>query len=155
MTPNDYESIEKIETMDLNTCEKLAEGKTKIIYQLPKFPNYVAINSKDKITAFNAVRQHELEGKAALSNEATCRVFDFLNFVGFPSHFVKRLDQTTFLARKCQMIPIEWVARRVATGSFLKRNQGVPEGFRFSPPKMEMFFKVKLQYSMFPEVAFF
>lgn len=39
------------------------------------------------------------------------------------------------------MIPIEWVARRLATGSYLRTHPGVKEGFKFAPLKLQTYFK--------------
>ncbi|XP_035270429.1 multifunctional protein ADE2 isoform X2 [Anguilla rostrata] len=126
---------------DLKIGKKLNEGKTKEIYELSDQPGHVLVQSKDQITAGNAVRKDQMEGKAAIANRTTSCVFRLLQDAGIKTAFVKQHSDTAFVAAHCEMIPIEWVCRRVATGSFLKRNPGVKEGYRFSPPKIEMFFK--------------
>ena len=44
------------------------------------------------------------------------------------------------LVRRVDMIPIEWVARRIATGSYVRRT-GITEGTRFDELVLEMFLK--------------
>lgn len=99
------------------------------------------ILSKDRITAGDGVKAHDLAGKAAISTQTNKKVFELLNAAGLNTAFVESVTETAFIAKKCSMIPIEWVCRRLATGSFLRRNPGIPEGFRFCPPKQETFFK--------------
>ncbi|KAJ8332395.1 hypothetical protein SKAU_G00425680 [Synaphobranchus kaupii] len=134
-------STEMASASELKTGKKLNEGKTKEIYELPDQSGHVLVQSKDQITAGNAVRKDQMEGKAAIANKTASCVFRLLQEAGIKTAFVKQHSDTAFVAAHCEMIPIEWVCRRVATGSFLKRNPGVKEGYRFSPLKIEMFFK--------------
>jgi len=119
----------------------LIEGKTKQVYDVPTLPGHCLLLSKDRITAGDGVKSHSLKGKAAISNKTNAKVFEILNSVGVKTAFVKLANENAFIAKKCEMIPIEWVTRRLATGSFVRRNPGVPEGYRFFPPKHETFFK--------------
>jgi len=132
--------------LNMDEMELVGEGKTKKIFALKKDNEKgfeeVLVWSKDRITAGDNLKSDAMEGKAAISTQTTASIFEFLKDVAeIPTHFIRRVNPTSFLAKKCDMIPIEWVTRRLATGSFLKRNPGVPEGFRFSPPKLEIFFK--------------
>lgn len=119
----------------------IIEGKTKRVNEIVNSPGEVFIESKDKISAFDGAKVHELSGKAAISTATATKIFELLSQAGIKNSFIRRHGDTTFIARHCDMIPIEFVTRRVATGSFLKRNPGVQEGYRFNPPKMEYFYK--------------
>jgi phosphoribosylaminoimidazole carboxylase/phosphoribosylaminoimidazole-succinocarboxamide synthase len=130
-----------MEVEGIKVGDKVIEGKTKVIYKLPDQSDQVLIHSKDRITAGDGERAHDLKGKAEISNTTCAAIFELLNKAGIQTHFIKQSGKTSMLAQRCDMIPIEWVTRRVATGSFLKRNTGVKEGYRFCPPKQETFFK--------------
>ncbi|XP_074132255.1 bifunctional phosphoribosylaminoimidazole carboxylase/phosphoribosylaminoimidazole succinocarboxamide synthetase isoform X2 [Sminthopsis crassicaudata] len=125
----------------LKIGKKLYEGKTKEVYELLDSPGKVLLQSKDQITAGNAARKNHMDGKAAISNKITSCIFELLQEAGIKTAFTKKCGETAFIAPQCEMIPIEWVCRRIATGSFLKRNPGVKEGYKFYPPKVELFFK--------------
>lgn len=103
------------------------EGKTKKVYELLTDPSLCLLISKDRITAGDGVKAHDLEGKAEISTTTTVKVFKLLSEVGLKTAFVKPGTEKSFVAKKCDMIPIEWVTRRVATGSFLKRHPGMFE----------------------------
>lgn len=108
----------------------IIEGKTKAVYDLPNNAGLCLLLNKDKITAGDGIKKHDMAGKAEISNETNAKVFSILNGAGLRTAFLKTASPTAFISRKCEMIPIEWVTRRLATGSYCKRYPTVNEGFR-------------------------
>ncbi|GHO44397.1 phosphoribosylaminoimidazolesuccinocarboxamide synthase [Ktedonospora formicarum] len=119
----------------------LAEGKTKRIYSYPLDKSLAYMVGKDQITAGDGARHNEIEGKSRWSTLTTANIFRLLNEAGITTHFVRQVDEVTMLVKRCQMLPIEHVQRRLATGSFLKRHPEVSEGVRFDPVLIETFLK--------------
>ena len=119
----------------------LAEGKTKQIYAHPDKSELAYMVNKDQITAGDGTRRNELVGKSRWSTITMANVYRLLNSQGIATHFVEQIDDVTVLIKRCSMLPIEEVMRRVATGSYLKRTPGAKEGDRFDPMLVETFLK--------------
>lgn len=121
--------------------EKLAEGKTKIIYAHPEKPDVVYMVHKDALTAGDGARRNAVPGKGKLSCRTTSNVFYLLEDEGVETHYIGMVGDNINIMTRCTMIPLEVVMRRIATGSYLRRNPQVAEGARFDPVLVEFFLK--------------
>jgi len=120
---------------------KLAEGKTKIIYAHPEKSDVVYMVHKDGITAGDGARRNVLPGKGKLACRTTSNVFYLLEDQGVATHYIGMVGEDINIVTRCTMIPLEVVMRRIAAGSFLRRNPGIAEGTRFDPVLVEFFLK--------------
>jgi phosphoribosylaminoimidazole-succinocarboxamide synthase len=119
----------------------LAEGKTKQIYAHATDNSLAYMVNKDQITAGDGERRNQLAGKSRWSTITMANIYRILNSAGIATHLVDQVDDVTLLIRRCTMLPVEQVMRRVATGSYLKRTPGAKEGDRFEPVLVETFLK--------------
>jgi phosphoribosylaminoimidazole-succinocarboxamide synthase len=117
----------------------LAEGKTKTVEAVGN--GEVLVRSKDDITAGDGAKHDLLDGKAAASTRTTCNIFQLLERNGVRTHFVDRVDDITFRAREVEMLPLELVARRYASGSRRDRFPDLLDGARFEDIVFEVFEK--------------
>ncbi len=128
------------------------EGKTKIV--IDAGDGTVLIRSKDDITAGDGEKRDVIDGKGAASTTTTCNIFRLLGQHGVPTHFIEQVDAVTFRARRVEMIPLELVARRVATGGFLDRNADVADGTVLADLVFEVFEKDDANHDPLLELDF-
>ena len=117
----------------------IIEGKTKIIESLFD-ENLVRITTKDSLTGNDAAIKADLP-VAQDKTTQTCSVFHLLKKNNVPVAYNIRNDPTSFISKKCEMIPIECVIRRRAFGSYLKREPSKTSGDIFDPLITEFFHK--------------
>ena len=119
----------------------LSEGKTKRIFADPD-PTFCIVENKADITAHDDPSfTRQFATKAISSTATTCRVFELLRDAWQHVAYLKQMSDTTFQAPLCRMIPLECVARRIAAGSYLKRNPHVADGTRFHRLEVEFYLK--------------
>ncbi len=123
----------------MNRRRRVYEGKAKILYEGPE-PGMLVQHFKDDATAFNNKKHDRIEGKGVLNNRISEFIFERLNEIGVPTHFVKRLNMREQLIREVEIIPVEVVIRNVAAGSLATR-LGLDEGTTLPRSIVEFYFK--------------
>ena len=118
---------------------RIYEGKAKILYEGPE-PGTLIQFFKDDATAFNKKKHEVIDGKGVLNNRISEHIFNHLNQIGIPTHFIRRLNMREQLIREVEIIPLEVVVRNVAAGSLSKR-LGIPEGEVLPRSIIEFYYK--------------
>jgi phosphoribosylaminoimidazole-succinocarboxamide synthase len=118
---------------------RIYEGKAKILYEGPE-PGTLVQHFKDDATAFNAKKKQIIDGKGVLNNRISEFVFNQLNSIGVPTHFIRRMNMREQLIREVEMIPLEVVVRNVAAGS-LSTRLGLEEGLQLPRSVIEFYYK--------------
>ena len=123
----------------MNRRRRIYEGKAKILYEGPE-PGTLVQHFKDDATAFNNKKHDKIEGKGVLNNRISEFLFERLNEIGVPTHFIKRLNMREQLIREVEIIPLEVVIRNVAAGSLAER-LGLDEGTTLPRSIVEFYYK--------------
>lgn len=127
------------------------EGKTKRIEPVKgniHESDLVKITTKNSLTANDAAMRAEVE----LGNDKTQQaisIFKFLEQNNIPTSFYSEHNNLNiFVAKNCNMLPIECVIRRRPYGSYIKRFPHTSSSDIFNPLKLEFFHK----YAVVPPV---
>src|SRR3981189_741232 len=118
---------------------RIYEGKAKVLYEGPE-PGTLIQHFKDDATAFNAKKHEIIEGKGVLNNRISEYVFQHLNDIGVPTHFIKRLNMREQLIREVEIIPLEVGVGNVASGT-LSQRLGIEEGTQLPRSIIEFYYK--------------
>ena len=127
--------------IDFGSLKKVAEGKTKVIYENPEDPKTVYMVFKDDITAGDGVKHDIIQGKALVDWKTNRDIFELLNRKGVRTHYVSSPQEKVNLVKKLdRKINLEVVSRRIAAGSILKWGN-IAEGTRFDPVITQFHYK--------------
>ena len=107
----------------------LIEGKTKLI-EKGDLPNTIKMVAKDFLTGGDAARKEEILDIGIQKTKQASNVFKMLEHNNIETSFKELISPNTMLCEECNMLPLEFVVRRYAWGSFLLRNNQ----YKKSPP---------------------
>ncbi len=123
----------------MKRLELLYEGKGKRLYRCED-EDLLISEFKDDLTAFNAQKRGNEEGKGALNCQISTKLFKLLEENGIKTHLIDTISSNEQLVKKVEIIPLEVVVRNIATGSLVKR-LGIEDGKVLPFALVELYYK--------------
>ena len=115
-------------------------GKANNVYATNS-PEYLELESSDRISAGNGAKRDIIPGKGISNNKISSVIFKYLEENGIPTHYVcEGSNEASKIVRAAQMIPLEVICRLFTDGSFCKRYE-CEKGLAFKEPFVEYTFK--------------
>lgn len=121
--------------------EKVAEGKTKIVWSDKENGNNGYIYFKDDVTSGDGAKREVIEGSGRLNWEINRNIFDLVSREGVATAYIGSPEERYTHVVTLDMFKLEVVLRRIAAGSYLKRNPIVKKGGLFEELTLEFFYK--------------
>lgn len=129
--------------------ELLVDGSAKKVYATAQ-NDQVIVAFSDALAGKGKKKDSGAE-KAVANNAVSAFIFEYLESYNVPTHFVKKLDDTSFMAKKADMIPIIISVYNMASEKLASRF-GIAEGKILEYPIVEMYYKdAKKQLPMINE----
>ena len=124
----------------ITRTELIHKGKANNVYATND-PMYLELEASDRVSAGNGAKTDVITNKGIANNQISSAIFNYLEEYGIPTHYVcEGSNAASKIVLKADMIPLEVIARNMATGSFCKR-YGVSDGSYFMEPFIEYTFK--------------
>ncbi len=115
------------------------EGKAKKIFETA-VPNELLMEFKDSLTAFNAQKKGEFQGKGSLNCSISTYIFKLLTKHNISHHWIETHNSNQMVVVKTKIIPLEVVVRNTIAGSLAKKI-GRAEGQILNKPLVELYYK--------------
>lgn len=114
-------------------------GKAKDVFETENYDE-VIVDFRDDITAGDGDKKDNLQGKGHCNSLISSKLFEILEKNNINTQYIKLIKTGSMLSKKLDMIPLEVIARNIATGSLLKRFP-FEENQKLDPPIIQMDYK--------------
>ncbi len=118
---------------------QIYEGKAKKIFATND-DQLVIMEFKNDLTAFNALKKGQFDGKGEVNCEISTLIFMELAKHKISLHWVKTFEKNKMLVQKTNIIPLEVVVRNRVAGSLAKKFK-MTEGEVLKSPLVEFYYK--------------